>query len=448
MQITVKEQKGLEHSFNVVVTAAEIETQIEQELQSVGKKVKMQGFRPGKVPMTVLKQRYGKEVMGDVLDSSINKATKDLIDEKKLRPAMQPDIKIVSFEEGKDLSFDISFETMPEVPALDFDKVTVDEYQYEIPEAELNDSLARLAKSRAHTHVKPKAAELGDAVKIDFLGKTDGKPFDGGAAQGFMLELGSGQFIPGFEEQLVGVKAGDKRDVKVKFPEQYHSASLAGMDAVFEVTVHEVHEHHAPEINDEFATGFGFKDLENLKSAIKQQIDFDYKGRARAKAKKQLFDALDSVVKFKVPEKMLAFENESIMKQVMEAKNQGDEELKDKSEDELKKEYGAIAERRVRLGILLSEMARSNNLQVTREELSAAVMSQARNYPGQEDKIFEFYRKNPKEVDELRGPILEEKAVDFILSKVKRTPKTVTVEDLMRDEDEADAKPAKKASKK
>ena len=214
------------------------------------------------------------------------------------------------------------------------------------------------------------------------------------------------------------------------------------------MTVQEVHRPHAPDIDDKFAESMGFKDLENLKGAVRQQIDFQYKGAARAKAKKQLFDALDKEVKLQVPPKMLAAESKSILEQVMEAKKAGDPELKDKSDEALKTEYEAIAERRVRLGILLSELARKHNLQVTREELSAAVMSQARNYPGQEDKIFEFYRKNPQEVDELRGPILEEKAVDFILSKVKRSPKNVTVEELMRDEDEAmEAQPEKKAKK-
>ena len=348
---------------------------------------------------------------------------------------------------GQEDQVDITVEVMPEVPALDYSSVSVDSYEYEFPEEEMEQSLTRLAKSRAHTHKVERASKLGDSVKIDFLGKQDGVAFEGGAAKGFMLELGANQFIDGFEAQLVGTKAGDSREVSVTFPEQYHNAGLAGKPAVFEVTVHEVHEPHLPEINDAFAETLGFKDLENLKGAVRQQIDFDYKGRARAKAKKQLFDALDSKVKLDVPPKMLAFEQETIMKQVLEAKTQGDPDLKDKSEDELKKEYGAIAERRVRLGILLSEIARANNLQVTREEISAAVMSQARNYPGQEDKVFEFYRKNPREVEELRGPILEEKAVDFVLEKVKRNAKKVSIEELMRDEDE-EAAPAKKTAKK
>ena len=450
MQITEKEKSGLSHSFHIVVPAADIAAQVDVELQSLGSRVKMQGFRPGKVPLKVLRQHYGKEVMGDVLDASINKATRELIEQKKLRPALQPDIKIVSFDEGQDLAFDISIDVMPELPTIDFDKITVDQYVYDIPQNEIEEGLKNLAKSRQHTHPVERAAEQGDVVKIDFVGKLDGTPFDGGTAKGFMLELGSGQFIPGFEEQLVGAKSGDERSVTVTFPESYHNSNLAGQPAVFDVTVHEVHHIHLPEIDEEFAKSLGFQDVENLRNAVSQQIDFTYKNTARTKAKKQLFDALDGSVKIEVPARMLSQETDAIMAQVLEAKKAGDPDLQDKSEEELKKEYGAIAERRVRLGLLLSEIARANNLQITREELSAAVMSQARNYPGQEDKVFEFYRKNPKEVDELKGPILEEKAVDFVLGKVKRAEKKISIEELMKDdEDEATdaAKPAKKAKK-
>lgn len=449
MQITAKQANGLEHSFTITVPAKDVEAQVETELQTIGKSVKMQGFRPGKVPMNVLKTRYGKEVMGEVLDSLVNKGAREVIEKNKFRPSMQPDIKIVSFEEGQDLVFDMTVEVMPEVPEVKFEDISVDEYTYELPQDEVEASLNRLLKSRAHTHKADGAAEKGHVVKIDFVGKMDGTPFDGGTGNGFMLELGSGQFIPGFEDQLVGAKPGDQRTVSVKFPDTYHAPNLAGQPAEFDVTVHEVHHMHNPDLDDKFAESLGFKDLENLKGAVSQQIDFQYKGAARTKAKKQLFDALDAKVKLTVPPKMLEAETQTIIDQVMEAKKAGDPELKDKSEDEIKAEYAKIAERRVRLGILLSELARKNNLQVTREELSAAVMSQARNYPGQEDKVFDFYRKNPGQVDELKGPILEEKAVDFILGKVKRVSKNVTIEELMRDdEDEAtDAKASKKSKK-
>ena len=449
MQITAKESKGLTHSFSIVVPASDVEREVEAELQSIQGKVKMPGFRPGKVPMNLMKQKYGQDVMGDVLQNAINNATKKLLDEKKLRPAMQPDIKITSFEEGKDLAFDVEIEVMPELPKQDFSKMEVVEYTFDVPESEIAESLERLAKSRQHPHTKDGAAAKGDVVKIDFLGKRDGVPFAGGEGKGFQLELGSNQFIPGFEDQLIGLKAGDSKTIEVKFPDQYHSKDLAGQPATFDVTVHEVAYLHVPEIDDKLAQSLGFENLEALKKAVSGQINAEFQRAARTKAKKQLFDTLDKEVKFDLPEKMQKAEFDAIWKQVEEARKAGDPELKDKSEAELKKEYEKIAARRVKLGILLSEVGRANNLQISREELSAAVMEQARNYPGQEDKVFEFYRKNPQQIDELRGPILEEKAVDYILGQVKRKPTATTIDALMREDDaeEADAKPAKKAKK-
>ncbi len=446
MQITEKEHQGLTYSFAVTVPASAIAQESEVELKRVGEKVKMPGFRPGKVPMNVLKQKYGKDVMGDVLQNSINNAVRQVVEEKKLRPALQPDVKITEFEEGGDLSFDMTLEVFPEVPALDYDSITIDELTVDVPDSEVEQSLERLARSRRHPHTKDGAAEQGDVVKIDFVGKRDGVAFPGGTGEGFQLELGSGQFIPGFEEQLVGAKAGDKVDVNVTFPTEYHSKDLAGAAATFDVTVHEVSYMHTPDVSDKMAEGFGFENLDKLKDAIREQLSEEFKRAARNKAKKQLFDVLDEKLTYPVPQGMLKLERESILKQVEEAKKAGDPELKDKSDDEIAKEYEKIAERRVKLGILLSDIGRSNNLQITREEISSAVMSQARNYPGQEEKVFEFYQKNPQQLDELRGPILEEKAVDFILSKVKRNPKPVSVEALMGEEEAAEA-PKKKAAK-
>lgn len=448
MQITPMEQSGLLYRFSVIVPAGDIASQMEAELQNVGKRVKIPGFRAGKVPMSVLKKRYGQEVMGDVLQSAVNKAVRDLVAAKNLRPALQPDVKITAFEEGSDLALEVSFEVMPAVPAVDYSAVTVEELTFDLPESEVQAALARLAKSRRHPHTKDGAAEMGDVIKIDFVGKRDGVPFNGGTAKGFSLELGSGQFIPGFEEQLVGVKAGDERLVTVTFPEAYHSTDLAGQEATFDVTVHEVAYLHVPDVTDKLASSIGFADLQALTDAVKAQIAAEYGSVARTKAKKQLFDLLDEAVNFDVPQNMVALEMDSVWKQVEQAKKAGDPELAGKSDEELKAEYLAIATRRVKLGILLSEIGHQNNIQVTREELSAAVMNHARNFPGQEDKVFEFYRKNPAQVDELRGPILEEKAVDFILGKVKRVPKSVTIEQLMAEEEEGDAKPAKKAKKK
>ena len=454
MQITPKASNGLTHAFTVVVPAADLERQMETELQSLSTKVSLPGFRPGKIPMGVLKKKYAKDVMGDVLETSVNKAVRQVIDEKKLRPSTEPDVKINSFEEGEDLSFDVAIEVLPDMPVMDYSKLSITEYEYDIPADEVGISLERLAKTRQHTHPYEGAAALGNVVKIDFVGKTGGTAFDGGTAKGFFLELGSNQFIPGFEDQLVGVKAGDERQVKVTFPKEYHSAALAGEDATFDVTVHEVLRLHVPDIDNKLAESLGFKDLDALKGAIGQQIDFEYQRAARNKAKKELFDALDEKLSFEIPPKMFAMEFEAIWKSIEQARKSGDPSLKGRTDEDLKAEYEPIAKRRVKLGLFLSEVARQMGIQVTREEISAAVMTQARQYPGQEEKIFEFYRKNPGQVDGLKGPILEEKAVDFILSQAGRVKKKVSVEALMKDDDadasgtDSNAKPAKKAAKK
>jgi trigger factor len=447
MQITKEENNGLSHVFSVTLSAQEVDKHVEEELLSMGKKVKIPGFRPGKVPMKVLRQRYSKDVMGEVLERAINDATREVITGKKLRPALQPDIKVVKYEEGKDLEFDINLDVMPEIPEIKYDKVSINKYVFDLPEGEVEESLKRLAQSQKHMHDKDGKAENGDVVTIDFLGKIDGTAFAGGAGNGHQLELGAGQFIPGFEEQLIGTKAGDDVAVKVTFPKEYHSEELAGKDAVFDVKLHKVSTPHLPEINDELSTKMGFENLKALKGAVTQQLSADYERAARSKAKKELFDLLEAEIVFEIPEKMFILEFDNIWKQIEEGKKSGDPEIEGKSDEELKKEYTAIAQRRVRLGLVLSEIGRLNKIQIGQEELSAAVMQQARMYPGQEEKVFEFFRKNPKQVDELKGPILEEKAVDFILEKVKRVEVKVSIEELFAD-DTADASDTKSKAKK
>jgi trigger factor len=453
MQVKANAHKGLSYSYSVTVPAAALEEQMATELKAYGQRAKIPGFRPGKIPLAVLKQRFSKDVMGEVLQRSINKATREVIDNNKLRPAMAPEVKITEFKEGGDLQFDMELEVIPDVPKIAYEKFTVDDYRCEVAENKVEESLARLAATRRHLHKEEGAAKLGSVVKIDFVGKIDGEAFSGGAAKGHMLELGAGQFIPGFEEQLVGAKPGDEVAVKVDFPKDYHSEALAGKPAVFDVTVHEVHRVHVPEVNEQLASGFGFEDLQALKKAVATQMAEELARAARDRSKKQLFDLLDEKVSFDVPSRMVKAEFDTIWKQIEEARARGDKSLTEKSEADLRKEYEKIAERRVRLGIVLSEIGRAEKLEITREEVSAAVMQQARAFPGQEEKIFEFYRKNPQQVDELRGPILEEKAVDWILGKVKRVEKKIAMEELLApDEEEEDAsaedKKAKKSAKK
>ncbi|MAR55616.1 MAG: trigger factor [Rickettsiales bacterium] len=446
MEILSQKEDGLAYEMKISVEADAINAQLDQQLQSIGQKAKIPGFRPGKIPMTVLRQRYGKEVMDEVLWNTINKTSRDVFEKLGKQPALKPDVDIESYEEGKPLVFKMVFEVLPEIPAMEYDKITVADYTFDVPENEIDEALERFASQKTHLHTKEGKAAKGDVVKIDFLGKIDEEPFQGGAGNDFQLELGSGQFIPGFEDQLIGSKAGDEVEVKVTFPKDYHSENLAGVDAVFDVTVHSVNEKHTPEVDEKFATEAGFESLQALRDAVMQQIKADYQGMARARSKKELFDWMDENVKFEVPSKMVAMEFEGLWQQLQQAKAQGDTSL-DKPEDELKTEYQKISERRVRLGIMLADLGRQQNIQVGKDELTKAVIQQAQMFPGQEQKIFEFYQKHPEHVDELRGPIIEEKAVDYILGKVKREEKKISLAELTGEE-EADATESKEAKKK
>ncbi len=447
MQIKEVKNTKLEREYTVTIKAKDIAKKMDSQLEIVGQQAKIPGFRPGKIPAKMLKQRYGKSVMGDVLEKTVNEATGEVLKKHDDRPAMRPKIEIVSFEEGKDLEFKMEYEVLPEIPEVDLSKVSIEKLTYDIPESDVKEGLDRLAGHRKSYDAKPKTAKAanGDAVRIDFKGFVDGEAFEGGEAKGHTLELGSNQFIPGFEEQLVGTKAGDEVKVNVAFPKEYHSEPLKGKDAVFEVTVHEVLEPKSATIDDAFAKEMGMESLDKLKDAIKGQMGNDYNNVQRTKLKKELFDALDDLCKFEAPKSMVDAEFEAIWSRIEEAKQQGDESLKDKSEKELRAEYEKIAERRVRLGLYLSDIGRKNNLEVTQQELSGAIMQHARQFPGQEQAVFEYYQKNPQNMEELRGPIIEDKAVDFILEKVKVTDKKVSIEDLLKDEDEA---PKKKATKK
>lgn len=455
MQVTETKNEGLKREYKVKLPAKLINEKSEKQLLAMSKNMKMDGFRPGKVPLNVLKKRFGKNVMGEVIERSVNESSQDVLRDKKLTPAMLPKIEITSYEEGGDLDFTMELEVLPEVPEIDFSKIALDKLVCDADEKEVNEAVDRLAeRNKSFTRIEDNKAKSkkGNRVIIDFVGRVNGEIFEGGSAKKVPLELGSGSFIAGFEDQLTGVKEGDDVTVKVTFPENYHKADLAGKPAEFEVHVHEIQKGEKAEVNDEFAQKFGFKDLEALKNSVKDQFTNDYAMAARVKVKKQLFDALDEKTSFAVPACMYDAEFNSIWAKLEQAKKDGDEDVRKKSDDELRKEYSKIAERRVKLGIVLSDVAMKNKLQVNQQELSQAVMEQARQYPGQERAIFEFYKKNPQQLQELRGPILEEKAVDFIIGKAKVTERKVNHEELMNEDEETtsgeESKPKKKAANK
>lgn len=449
MQIKETAKKGLKREYTVTVPAKDVEAQTEAKLKEVGQTAKIAGFRPGHIPVNMLKQRYGKSVMGEVLEKSVHDATHKVIDEKKLRPALQPEIKITSFEEGKDLEFTMSVELFPEVPEIDLKKIEIEKPTFDIAEKDVDEAVERLAERNKVR--KPKAdsakAAKGDVVRIDFKGLKDGVAFDGGTAENFSLELGSGQFIPGFEDQLIGAKKGDDVKVDVTFPKEYHAQDLAGKPVVFEVKVHEVLTSEAAKVNDEFAKEIGFDSLKALKGSIKEHLAKDYEQYARNRMKKDLFDKLEDVCTFEVPEGMVESEFKQIWAKLKQAQEQGDPSVAGRDDQELEKEYRGIAERRVRLGVFLAELGRKQKVQVSQQELMGAVVEQARQFPGQEHQVVEFYQKNPAHIEELRGPLFEDKVVDNIFNEVKTKEKKISLEELVK-LDLEDEKPTKKTTKK
>lgn len=452
MQAKKQAQEGLLYTFNCTVPAADIEKAVGSELQRLGKNVKIAGFRPGHVPTKILQQRYGKSVEADVLRNLITEGVTKTITENKLRPALSPQLEEQKHEEGKDLSFTFKVEVLPEVPEMKFDGITVTRQTFEVTDADVEDALGRLAARSPRPSALPEStkAAKGHVVTMDFVGKRDGVAFEGGTAQGYDVELGLNSLIAGFEDQLEGMKAGDEKQIVVTFPEAYFNQELAGKDATFDITLHKVSELKTPEINEEFAKSAGFGDLRALKEAVRDQLVKEFNSMVRTNMKRELFDMLEEKVDFPIPEGMLKLEFDSIWQKLKQAQAEGDESLKGKNEDELKEEYTAIAARRVRLGILLAEIGRKEKLNVTREELSRALLQYAGNFPGQEQKVLEYYKANPERLDEFRGPILEEKAVDFILSKVKYQDKPTAVKDFMDagEQEAAETKPTKKSPAK
>jgi len=440
MQVTETLNEGLKRGYKVVVSAADIAQKIDVELDEVAKKANLPGFRPGKAPKGVIKKRFGQSVMGDVLQRAVQDTTSQALLERNLKPAMQPKIEVTSFDEGKDLEYTVSLEVLPEIVPVDFKTIDLERPKAEPGEAEIGKALDSLATSQRKTQKVEAAreAKLGDTAVIDFEGFIDDVAFPGGKGNDHPLELGSNQFIPGFEAQLVGKKAGDKVDVNVTFPAEYGSEKLAGKAAIFKVEIKELREPLPVTIDDEFAKALGFEDLETVKKVVKDQLARDYQRASRAKVKRALLDKLSDTHNFEVPPGMLEMEFQQIWGQVEADRKRGveDPEHKGKTDDQLKDEYKAIALRRVRLGLLLAEVGRANDVQVTQDEVNRALGEQVRRFPGQERQVVEFYRSNPELLAQLRAPIFEEKVVDFILELAKVTDKPVTVEELFK-EDEA-----------
>ena len=451
MQVTETSAEGLRREYKITVDAADIQQRVERQLDDLGGKIKLPGFRPGKIPKKILRQRYGKSVLGEVLEGAVNDSSRETMSERGIRPAQQPKIEITKFDDGADLEYTMAVEILPEIEPIDFGALELSRLRSEVTDETVVEGLKKLAESRkSFAKVeKSRAAKIGDQVLIDFSGSVDGEKRAEMQGADMEVELGSGMLIPGFEDQIVGKKDGEFT-ISVTFPETYNDVSLAGKDASFELVLKEVREPQTVEVGEDLAKTVGFDDLDGLKAAVRRQTESEFEQVSRTRIKRQLLDKLAEQYTFDVPGGMADAEFDSIWKQVEEARQQAGDDDPDagKSDDELKEEYRGIAERRVRLGLILSEVAQINNLQISQDELNRAIVGEARRHPGHEQQVFEFFQNNPQAVDGLRAPILEDKVVDYILEIAKIEDTIVTPEELLRDPDDDDAaKPANPKSR-
>jgi len=459
MAITQTLSEGLKREFEVIITNSELNKLVDEKLNNIAKEANLPGFRPGKVPVSVVKNRFGKQVLGEVVKESVDNVTKDTMEKNKLTPSSQPKIEIISFEEGEDLKAKLSVEIMPEFEIPDLSNLEIIKPIVKVTDKDINDAVEKIAKENIGTKTikKDRSAKKGDTVVIDFLGKVDGIPFEGGEAKGHNLKLGSNSFIPGFEDGLVGSKVGKKVSVAVTFPEDYQAKNLAGKKAIFETTINEIKEDVELVINDEFAKTLGMADLKALKSAVADQITKQHDQASREKSKRQILDKLADNISFDLPETLEKEEYNNICK-AMNPNAKPDEASKDyiKNQEpepdkgmkkEEKQDASEIAKRRVRLGLLLSEIGRKNNIKVEEEDTRNAMMKEIQKYPGQEKQVMDYFKNNPEAQQQLSGPIFEDKIIDFILELANTKEKVVSLDELYKEEELDLKKEADKAKK-
>ena len=450
MQVTETLSDGLKRAYTVVLPAADIETRRMARLTNLAKTLRLPGFRPGKVPLPVVRQRYGNAVSAEVLEESVSEATRQMLADRGLRPAMQPKVDLANQDAAiaataTDLEFKIELELLPDIPMPDFSTVNLTRLKAEVSDATVDEALANIAKNnrelveltdedRAARGDKT-GAQDGDVLTIDYAGKIDDVAFPGGTGTDTDVDIGGSGFIPGFAEQLVGMQPGEQRTINVTFPEEYGAKELAGKAATFDITAKQLRKAVVPVIDDAFATKLAFESLQELRDMVRDRTQKEYDQLARMRVKRQLLDVLADMAQFPTPQTMVDQEFDQIWQRLQADKQAGrlDDEDKDKDDDTLRGEYRPIAERRVRLGLLLAEIGRVNNLSVTADEMTRAMRTEASRYPGQEAQMMEFFRKYPQAADSLRGPIFEEKVVDFILELATVTEEAATPEDLTKE---------------
>lgn len=439
MSVTETQNEGLKRGYKIVVPAADLDAKVNEKLEEARPEIEMKGFRKGKVPMALLKKQFGERLMGEAMQEAVDGAMNAHFEDTGDRPAMQPEVKMTNedWKAGDDVEVEMSYEKLPEIPEVDLSGLKLERLVVKANDEEIDDALKSLAENAQNYETKDGAAENDDQVVLDFLGKVDGEAFDGGAAEDFPLVLGSGQFIPGFEEQLVGVKAGDEKDVTVTFPEEYGAENLAGKDAVFSCTIKEVKAPAAAEINDDLAQKYGAEDLAALKTQVTERLEAEYAGAARAVMKRGLLDELDGKVSFELPPSLVDAEAQQIAHQLWHEENP-DVEGHDHPEIEVTDEAKKLAERRVRLGLVLAEIGQKAEVEVTDAEFTQAVMNQARQYPGQERAFFDFVQQNPQMRQQIQAPLFEDKVVDHIAEQADVAEKEVSKDELQKAVDELD----------
>jgi len=435
MQVTETLNEGLKRGYAITVTAAELDAKVNAKLEEARPDIEMKGFRKGKVPMSLLKKQFGPRVLGEAMQESIDGAMGEHFEQSGDRPAGQPQVKMTNedWKEGDDVNVEMTYEALPEIPDVDLKSIELERMVVKADDAAVTEALENLAETAQDFKDRRKGSKAkdGDQVVIDFVGKIDGEAFDGGSAEDYPLVLGSNSFIPGFEEQLVGVKAEEEKDVTVSFPEDYQAENLAGKEAVFTCTVKAVKEPTAAEINDDLATRYGAENLDGLKAQIVERLEQEYTGAARAITKRALLDKLDTMVSFDLPPSLVEAEASQIAHQLWHEENP---EVHDHNHGEIEatEEHTKLAERRVRLGLLLAELGQRAEVEVTDAEMTQAIMQQARQYPGQERQFFEFVQQNQQMQQQLRAPIFEDKVVDYVFELATVTDKEASKDDLQK----------------
>ncbi|WP_287372326.1 trigger factor [Oceanithermus sp.] len=439
MQVKETLNEGLKRGYQITVSAAELDEKVNQKLAEAQPEIEMKGFRKGKVPMALLKKQFGQRLLGEAMQEAIDGAMTRHFEESGDRPALQPEVKMTNedWKEGDDIEVSMTYEALPEIPDFDLKSIKLERLVVKPEESAVEEALASLAENAQNFEDRRKGskAKEGDQVVIDFVGRVDGEAFEGGSAEDYPLVLGSGSFIPGFEEQLIGVKAGEKVEVKVTFPEEYGAENLAGKEAVFTCTVKAVKEPKPAAIDDELAKRYGAEDLEALKGQIRERLEVEYQGAARAVMKRALLDVLDEKVKFELPPSLVEAEAAQIAHQLWHDENP-DVQGHDHEPVEPTDEHRKLAERRVKLGLLLAELGRKQEIEVSDAEMTQAVMNQARQYPGQERQFFEFVQQNPQMRQQIQAPLFEDKVVDYIFEQAEVVEKEVDKDALEKAIDE------------